>query len=105
MYGLFLFVIIVGAIWFGSHVAGIENVNVWDAVTIGFLGALAAFILGLVLFPLRWIPVLGVCISAGILICTTVVSAKVVLSCAWNQAWTIAGFATAASLLLHGLAR
>lgn len=90
----------VAAIYIGAHIAQLENTDIWRAVGIAFLSYLVMVFVGLVLFPLALVPILGLFVDAIILGLGTAIAAKILLSCDWSPAWTIATTAVVAKVLI-----
>lgn len=90
MLGLLGIILHLFAIYIGAQIAPLEYVDIWRCVTVGLVSYVAMLLTGLVLVPLLFVPVISLLVGTAVLLAGTAIAAKVVLSCDWQPAWTIA---------------
>jgi hypothetical protein len=74
------------AVFAGARIAKLPKVDFWRAAIVALLSYIAIFIAGILLWPLSWIPLVGVLASSLALGVGTAVTARLVLDCQWLPA-------------------
>ena len=80
---------IIGCIWLGSSIAGLETVDFWRCVTVMLIALPAMLIVQVLLLPFYLVPFLPMVLGSAVLFLGILIAAKIVLSCDWQPAAAI----------------
>ncbi|HES58284.1 MAG TPA: hypothetical protein ENO21_02525 [Firmicutes bacterium] len=100
--GIIGFILHALAVFAGAKIARLERVDFWRAAIVALLSYIAIFLASLLLWPLHWVPLVGVLASSLALGVGTAVTARLVLDCQWRPA-AIIGVAVMITGALTGM--
>jgi hypothetical protein len=76
-------------ILFGAKIARIERAAFWNCLGVALLSFIIMAVVGWLLTPLTWIPLIKILVPAFVLFFGTALAIKLVLDTEWSKAWTV----------------
>ncbi len=76
-------------ILFGAKVARIERAGFWGSLGVALLSYVIMAVVGWLLTPLTWIPLIKLLVPAFVLFIGTALAIKLIFDTEWNKAWTV----------------
>jgi hypothetical protein len=87
------------SIFIGASMAELEYVDIWRALIAALVSYVVMFVIGLLLLPLAFVPLVNQALGALVLFLGSACAAKMVFSCDWKPAWTIGAVAALVNFL------
>lgn len=74
---------------FGAKVARIAGAGFWNSLGVALLSYIIMAVVGWLLTPLTWVPLVKLLVPAFVLFFGTALAIKLIFDTEWSKAWTV----------------